>query len=43
MINWTESMNQTFEFYMVDPLTWKDTTLLTHIKSCSINRDEESD
>lgn len=41
MIDWTKSMSQTFEFYVVDPLTWKDTTPLTHIKTCSINRDEE--
>lgn len=40
MIDWTESMSQTFEFYKVDPLTWKDTDLLTQIKSCSIDRDE---
>lgn len=40
MIDWTESMSQTFEFYRVDPLTWKDTDLLTQIKSCSIDRDE---
>ena len=43
MIDWTNSMTQTFEFYKVDPLTWKDTTPLTHIKSCTINRDEESE
>lgn len=42
MIDWSDSMTQTFEFYMVDPLTWKDTIPLTFIKSCSINRDEES-
>lgn len=42
MIDWTKSMTQTFEFYIVDPTTWKDTTLLTQIKSCSINRDEDS-
>lgn len=42
MIDWTESMTQTFEFYVVDPLTWKDTIPLTQITSCSINRDEES-
>lgn len=41
MIDWTKSMSQTFEFYIVDPLTWKDTTLLKHIKSCSISRDSE--
>lgn len=43
MIDWTDSMTQTFEFYKVDPLTWKDTTPLTQIKSCTINRDEESE
>lgn len=43
MIDWKESMNQTFEFYVVDPLTWKDTTQLKHIKTCSINRDEETE
>ena len=24
MINWDESMEQTFEYYEVDPYTWKD-------------------
>lgn len=42
MIDWTKSMSQTFEFYMVDPLTWKDIKPLTYIKSCSITRDEET-
>lgn len=42
MIDWTDSMKQSFEFYMVDPLTWKDTTPLNQIKSCSIDRDDES-
>lgn len=42
MIDWTKSMTQTFEFYKVDPLTWKDTTLLEHISSCSISRDEQT-
>jgi hypothetical protein len=42
MIDWTKSMTQTFEFYMVDPLTWKDTTLLDQIRSCNIDRDDES-
>lgn len=40
MIDWTKSMTQTFEFYKVDPLTWKDTILLKHIKTCNISRDE---
>lgn len=42
MIDWTKSMTQTFEFYKVDPLTWKDAELLDKIKSCSIDRDEET-
>lgn len=42
MIDWTKSMTQTFEFYKVDPLTWKDTELLDKIRSCSIDRDEET-
>lgn len=41
-IDWTKSMSQTFEFYKVDPITWKDTTMLTQIKKCSISRDEET-
>lgn len=43
MIDWTESMNQTFEFYVVDPISWKDTVPLNQIKSCSINRDDETE
>lgn len=32
-------MQQTFEYYVVDPGTWKDVKLLNNVKSCSINRD----
>lgn len=39
MPNWFESMQQTFEYYIVDPETWMDTRRLTNIKSCSITRD----
>lgn len=42
MIDWTKSMTQTYEFYKVDPLTWKDTIKLDEIKSCNISRDEET-
>lgn len=42
MINWTESMNQSFEYYEVDPNTWKDIKLLQTVKSCSINRESTS-
>lgn len=39
MADWTASMQQTFEYYIVDPITWKDKKLLTTVKSCTISRD----
>lgn len=39
MAIWTESMQQTFEYYTVDPHTWADVKKLDNVKSCSINRD----
>lgn len=42
MINWHESMTQTFEYYMVDPDTWKDERPIENVSSCSINRDRTS-
>jgi hypothetical protein len=39
MVDWTKPMQQTFEYYVVDPGTWKDTTLLRTVKSCTITRD----
>lgn len=41
MINWSESMEQDFEYYVVDPNTWKDTKLINTVKSCTINNDDE--
>ena len=43
MPNWSESMQQTYEFYTVDPGTWKDVKLLTNVKSCTITRDIDAD
>ena len=43
MADWSSSMTQTFEYYIVDPGTWKDTTKLTTVKSCSINRDSDTE
>ena len=43
MPNWKSSMQQTFEFYIVDPDTWKDVKLLDTVKSCTINRDSEAE
>ena len=41
MADWLSSMQQTFEYYTVDPNTWKDVKRLDNIKSCSITRDSE--
>ena len=43
MADWTQSMRQTFEYYIVDPNTWKDMRLIDTVKSCTINRDSEAD
>lgn len=34
-------MEQTFEYYIVDPGTWKDKKTLSNVKSCSITRDAD--
>lgn len=39
MPDWRKSMQQTFEYYIVDPGTWKDDKKLDNVKSCTINRD----
>lgn len=36
-------MQQSFEYYTVDPGTWKDIKKLDNVKSCSISRDSEAD
>ena len=43
MVDWTKSMEQTFEYYIVDPGTWKDDKLLDIVKTASINRDLETE
>lgn len=43
MIDWTASMQQTFEFYSVDPITWQDEKLLTNIRSANLKRDSDTD
>lgn len=43
MADWTASMKQTFEYYIVDSGTWKDVSPLNNVKSCTINRDSETD
>ena len=39
MVDWLSSMQQTFEYYIVDPGTWKDIKRLDNVKSSTINRD----
>lgn len=41
MPDWKASMQQTFEYYIVDPGTWQDVRLLDNVKSCTIERDSE--
>lgn len=41
MADWLSSMQQTFEYYIVDPGTWKDVKRIDTIKQCTINRDSE--
>lgn len=43
MPDWTKPMTQTFEYYTVDPGTWKDIKKLENVKSCTISRDSEAD
>ena len=43
MADWHSSMQQTFEYYIVDPNTWKDIKLVNNVKSCTINRDAEAE
>lgn len=39
MVDWTKPMQQTYEYYIVNPDTWKDTQRLNTVKTCIISRD----
>ena len=39
MLDWTKTMQQTFEYYIVDPGTWRDTRKINTVISSSITRD----
>lgn len=41
MTDWLSSMQQTFEYYIVDPGTWKDLRLIDNVKTSKINRDSD--
>lgn len=42
-VDWSQSMEQSFEYYEVDPNTWKDKKPLDMVTGCSINRDDGAD
>lgn len=42
MVDWLSSMQQTFEYYIVDPATWKDAKKIENVKTCSISRDSDA-
>lgn len=41
MPDWASSMQQTYEYYVVNPDTWKDEKRIDDVISCTINRDSE--
>lgn len=43
MPDWSASMQQTYEYYEVDPGTWKDKRLLDNVKSSAITRDSTTE
>lgn len=43
MADWLSSMQQTFEYYTVDPGTWKDIRRIDTVRSCTISRDSEAE
>lgn len=44
MPDWTKPMQQTYEYYIVDPATWRDTERLMNVKmGATISRDADAD
>lgn len=43
MPDWTKSMIQTFEYYTVDPGTWRDKERITNVIKSTISRDADSE
>ena len=43
MADWTKSMTQEFEYYVVDPGTWKDIEKLDNVTGSNISRDSSAD
>lgn len=43
MVDWTSSMQQTFEYYIIDTKTWKDKKKIDTITNSKISRDLEAE
>lgn len=43
MADWTKPMQQTFEYYTVNPDSWKDVRRLDNVTKCSITRDSTAE
>lgn len=43
MIDWTKSMQQSYEYYTVNPDTWRDIKKMSNVKSCTITRDSDAE
>ena len=43
MTDWLATMQQTYEYYIVDPGTWKDVKRLDNVVKSSINRDSSKE
>ena len=39
MVDWLSPMQQTYEYFIVEPNTWKDLKQISNAKNCTINRD----
>lgn len=43
MPDWLRSMQQTYEYYVVDPESWRDTRRLCNVTACNIRRDSNAE
>lgn len=43
MVDWSASMQQTFEYYIVEPNTWTDLKLIDTVKTCTIKRESDAE
>jgi len=43
MPDWTQGMQQTFEYYTVDPATWRNVERITEVISSNVDRDDEDE